>query len=163
VVGGLGDYDYKFFIPDTPRNREMLREKGITQVETDTDVLDWYVSPLDIDEDYVDLEPEERLEAVVEKMIWGRRMFKELIDKTFPNGYLMIYGSKKWCEDETCRVWGTDDFWEALERLRKWIEDNFEPYLEFGNDDLNGWTLVGWKVLTKELHELAQKCSEIIS
>ena len=50
-----------------------------------------------------------------------------------------------------------------MKRLRKWIEDNFEPYLEFGNDDLNGWTLVAWKVPTKELHELAQKCSEIIS
>ena len=58
---------------------------------------------------------------------------------------------------------GGDDFWEALKRLRKWVEDNFEPYLEFGNDDLNGWTLVAWKVPTKELHELAQKCSEIIS
>ena len=154
------DYDYKFFIPDTPENRRKLEEKGITQVETSTDACDWYVSPSDIAEDWEGAE--EELEALIEEKIDERLMFQRLIDQTFPNGYLVIYGNKKNILDETRRVWKTNDFWEALEKLREWIDQNFSRFLEFGNDDLNGWTLVAWKVPTKKLHELAKKCSEIV-
>jgi len=151
-------YDYKFFVADTPENRKKLKEKGITQICFETDTHDWYVGISDL------LEDSDVSEEDIEKMRDERWMFQVLIDKVFPDGYIEIYGTKKSIDDETRKVWGTDDFWEALEKMREWIGKNFAPYLEFGNDDLNGWTLVSWKVpAEKEIVELCRECSEIVS
>jgi len=93
-----------------------------------------------------------------------RALFDELIDGVFPKGAIYIYGCKKDASDQLRSIFKENNFSDALSNLEKWIKKNFDTYLNFGNDDLNGWTLVEWKFKgTKELGELAKKCSEIIA
>jgi len=153
-------YDYKFIIPDSPESRRKLRELGLDQIEEHTDPCGWYVGPEDIAEGW-DGSPEE-LDTLWEEMIERRLQFLWLIEAVFPEGYLVVWGNKKMVSEQIYRVFKTN-FWDGLSCLRNWVRENFDTFLEFGNDDLNGWFLVEWSVPdTPEIRRLIEICKDII-
>jgi hypothetical protein len=153
-------FDWKIFVVKTEKNLKKLKDKGFTQIETKTDCCDWYIAPDDYAEDWEGTE--EELEDLIDQKIDERLMFQRLIENTFPNGYLMIWGNKKDPSDNLWTIFQGESYWEKYEELKKWIRRNFKIYLIFENDDLNGWYLAEWRIPSK-LKDLAEKVKDIVS
>ena len=108
-------------------------------------------------------------QKIVSELKEKREVFDQLIQEVFPEGAIFIYGNKKDASDELREVFKTEDWWEALAKLEKLIDSLGIEYLQFGNDDLNGWALTKWKInknrenfaKVKELIEEAQRIGAI--
>ena len=153
-------FDWKVFVEKTEENMRKLKSKGFTRIETYTDACDWYIGVDDYAEDWEGTE--EELEAFQEQKIDERLLFQRLIDNTFPKGYIMIWGSKKDPEDDLWTIFKGETYWDRYEEMKKWIRENFEQYLVFANDDLNGWFLAEYSI-PEELKPLVEKVEDIVS
>ena len=153
-------FDWKIFIENTENNMKKLKKKGFTQIETSTDCCEWYIGVSDYKEDWEETEKE--LEEFLDKKIDERIAFQNLIEKVFPNGYIEIWGNKKSPDDDLWKIFKGETYWDKYEEMKKWIRKEFKLFLEFVNDDLNGWFLNEWIVPTK-LKKDVEKIKDFVS
>jgi len=170
----LVDFDFKLIVENTEENLEKIRKRGVTQFDTtpvewlefypsEQDLYDdWYehCDPIDGNEicqecmqnDYQLDNPEKcpRFSKVYHEISFTYETLRELVREVISDDIIVMYGCKKDGADNTRQIFGTNDFWEAYNRMKDWASETFDRWLSLGNDDLNGWEVEGWKVRSKE-------------
>jgi hypothetical protein len=172
------DFDFKLLVKNTEKNRRKIERRGITQFyETPAFGIEFYPSEQDIYEDWYDYtncnEPIEgneicekcqesgldepglcpRFDENYNAISYVYEKLRNLAYEIIGRDVIVIYGCKKDGMDNTRRIFHSDDFYEAYERLKDWATETFDKWLSFGNDDLNGWEVEGWKVETKQEYD----------
>jgi len=161
----MGDYDVKVFVGI--ENEEKLRKKGLTQIEKFgpwDNAREWYIGVEEWYESFLEEgKTEDEADVETEMLASKRDVFTKLIREVFPDGAVYLYANKRNPSDELTKVfkgrvlsgvkdgeivfqWIGHAFWEALENMEKWMDELNIEYLQFGNDDLNGWALTRWKI-----------------
>lgn len=154
-----------------PREVEQqLREKGLTQIDQWSvfdSAIEWYIGNEEWYESFLeDDKTEDEAEVETEMLCEKRRVFDRLIREIFSNGCIYIYANKRDASDELTEIFGTNDFWDALSKLEKWVDTLKVEHLQFGNDDLNGWSLTHCCIFKdrenfKRIKELVKEAKDV--
>jgi hypothetical protein len=176
-VKEMVDFDFKLLVENTEENRRKIVKRGITQFyESGAFEIEFYPSEQDLYEDWYEYcepiegnkiceecekndynleEPElcPRFSKVYNKTVYVYDKLRNLAEEIIGRHVIIIHGCKKDAMDNTRCLFHSNDFYEAYENLKDWATKNFKKWLSFGNDDLNGWEVEGWKVQTKEEYD----------